>query len=81
MVKLGLSHEQLGELTGCSREAISTAIGALRSAGVTEVSRVGIAVTDVEALIDLAAFSTEVDDMPRSLLSRAPAAANRGCTG
>jgi biotin operon repressor len=42
-------------MTGCTREALSEAIGELRATGIAEVSRSHVTTRDLEALTGLAA--------------------------
>lgn len=59
LVKPGFSHEELAQMTGCTREAVSKAISELRFAGAAEAGRAGITIKDPEALTRLAALGAE----------------------
>lgn len=59
VVEPGFSHEQLAQMTGCTREAISKAIGELRFAGVAEASKAGITIKEPETLTQMAALGAE----------------------
>lgn len=58
-VQMRLSHEQLAQMTGCTREAVSKAISELRSAGVAESGKEGVYIKDPEALTEVAASGFE----------------------
>ena len=56
VVEPGFSHEQLAQMTGCTREAISKAISELCSAGLAEAGRDGMCIKEPEALVRMAAL-------------------------
>lgn len=59
VVKPGLSHEQVAQMTGCTREAVSKAISELRCAGVAEAGKEGIYIKGPEALTKVATCGSE----------------------
>lgn len=55
VVESGLSHGQIAQMTGCTREAVSKAISELRCAGFGEAGTGGICIRNPETLREIAA--------------------------
>lgn len=69
VVEPGLSHEELAKMTGCTREAVSKAIGELRYAGVAQAGREGICIKDPETLTQIAAFGAARNEGQGAILA------------
>ena len=54
-VKLALTHEEMAQLIGCSRETVSRTLSEFKRQRLVEVNGATLVVRDLEALEDLAA--------------------------